>query len=149
MELLVVMAELEEEAGNISVSKSANVYAYNGNECSLPKDDANYYNKPLEIYAQRGILREVYKVNVAWGIRDNYSYEYFLDLFGEDTIGDDVKNTSLATVDSDVRNVLVRKRIENDNLKSGYVNKKNNSIFGVGSGAGYIELSNGSYTEFD
>ncbi len=132
------------KGGNIYISQTAHLYAYNGNECTLPKDNGNYYNKPLEIFAQNGVLREVYKLNTAWGIRENYSYEYFSRLFGS-TLGGDVFSTVLSNKDGTAKNVLVRKRVENTSLRSGYINPSNNSVYGVGSGAGYIELSNGIY----
>ena len=73
--------------------------------------------------------------------------DYFTSLFGTN-VGTDVATATRGETSSTSKNILVRKRVENASLKCGYKNPETNSIYGVGSGAGYIELGNGTYTVY-
>jgi hypothetical protein len=132
------------KGGRIFSSNNATIYAYNGNECTLDSEDENYYNTPLTIYAQNGVLRNIYKYNFRWNVETERSYSFFYSLFGN-TINTGVDTVTIATESRDtVVNVLVRaEQIIN---KTNYINPNTGSEQGIGSGAGYIELSNGTYT---
>lgn len=144
--------------GTIKVSKKSNVYAYNGNECTLLKTEEGYYYKPLEIFAQGGILRKVYKHNCWWGVKPKCNYEFFSNLFGDD-LEENVDKIIITASSkenpekSDVHNYLIRdEKVESATrkIKTSYQNKKaSNSVYGIGSGAGYIELSNGTYAIYN
>ena len=165
-----------EKAGNggtVTVSSSATIIAYNGNMIT----DGDYSNAyeydkdgnqvkklsaitsngrtfiPAIIYAQNGVLRNVYKNNNWWGVWEERSYEYFKSIIGDEQLDSGVKdivaNTSYAdTVNYCIRPEIIENLEENPNLviKSGYINPEDGSTQGVGSGAGYIEVSNGTYT---
>ncbi len=129
------------KGGNIKVSENCKIYSYNGNKYT----DSTEYNdgeNQLEIYAQGGILRSVYKLNSWWNYKENYNYEFFSGLFGT-TIAENVDKVIMAETYNELELVCVR--YEQSCEKSGYINPETGSEQGVGSGAGYIELSNGTY----
>ena len=127
--------------GVITYSSDAILYAYNGNKYT----DETSYNEgknQLEIFAQNGELREVYKYNSWWGKLDDYKYDYFTKLFGN-SVNNAISSVSKATGIADIENVLVR---ESKTCElSGYTNPITSNTQGIGSGAGYIELDNGTY----
>ncbi len=159
------------KGGKIIVEETATVYAFNGNRIT---DDKFDYDKTIvkdisdtgeilqttqdvlmkqdgtkfietKIYAQNGILRPVYKNNSWWGVKENYNYEYFLKLFKTDLVSD-VKNIVICNGTLETRKYyLIRDRKEDTNLKTSYINPLTGDCYGIGSGAGYIELSNGTY----
>lgn len=120
------------KGGNVKTSSEAKIYAYNGNECTLNKTDEGYYEKPLEIYIQKGILIGVYKTNKNWSEEIENFYE---KLFNTKYSATKASGTKC----DDIVNVCLRQYSSNTNLTTSYGQ-------GIGSGAGYIELSNGTYT---
>lgn len=128
------------KGGNVKISEKAKVYAYNGNRYT---DGSS--NSPLPIYAQDGILREVYKLNNYWNnsLKPNYNYEFFHNLFGN-TITDETASIVEATSNAEMKNTLVR--AASTCAKLNYNNPNTNQRYGIGSGAGYIELSNGTFS---
>lgn len=135
------MVEKLGRGGNIKVSSNSKIYAYNGNECTLNESDAGYYYKPLEIFAQNGILRKFYKYSHHWGEEDCRTYSYWRKILGNSiNITSDVTPTSSKET---MVNVLIRD--EGSCSESGYINSANGSKYGIGSGAGYLEIDNGQY----
>lgn len=69
---------------------------------------------------------------------------FFKEIFGS-TVSNLIDTYTACSALRDVihKNYLVRP--ETTCAKSGYINPSTNSIYGIGSGAGYIELSNGTY----
>ncbi len=131
------------KGGTVSVSNNCKIFAFNGNKFTDDQDYKDGENQ-LEIFAQHGVLREVYKYTSWWGVKENYNSEFFSELMGESVVPNisDIK----APVDlSGCKNVLIRNETTCSVL-SEYVNSKTNNSFGIGSGAGYIELSNGTFT---
>ena len=131
------------KGGTVRVSKNAKIYAFNGNKYT----DGTSYNggrNQCPIYAQNGVLRDVYIMNSWWGMKEYYNYDFFYSLFGS-TIASGVNTVSKATGQSSMTNVLVRAQRIDATLKTDYINPVTGDCYGVGSGAGYIELSNGSY----
>lgn len=152
--------------GKITVSNTSTVYAFNGDRITN-KDytdiNANYDASGVlsnakgefiqaKCYAQSGILREVYCITAKWGEKPNHNYAYFKSLFGDDcAISGDFSNPTAH--DENYKNVCVRNEIKDKTIdissereiKTTYINSITNNCQGVGSGFGYIELSNGSY----
>ena len=64
-------------------------------------------------------------------------------MFGS-TIGNNIDEVTKASNVSERKNILVRP--ETICTLTGYINPITNNSQGVGSGAGYIEISNGIYT---
>ena len=118
------------QGGIIKVSEKANVYAFNGNRYT---DGTTYDNgkNQTPIFAQNGILREVYK-----GTNDSDLF----DLLGSSlVITEDLSDKTKYPIN----NYLIRAE-ENCNT-NGYTNPITLDVYGIGSGAGYIEVSNGTY----
>lgn len=135
------------KGGFIKVASNAKVYAFNGNKYT---DNTAYNNgqNQCEIFIQNGILRAIYKLNSFWNLKENHNSSYYNNIFGDDIL-ESAKSIERPETYSDIENLLIREEIVESNsrkIKSGYINTNNNSIYGVGSGAGYIELSNGTYT---
>ena len=155
------------KGGNIRCYNSNNIFAYNGNmvtdgtettnifyeyECNLNADgktsktiknsdktlstltkkDGNI-TIPLKIFAQTGLVRETYTTNQGM---------YTLNRVTRNLLNGEV----LPGTASDVSLLQViratdAKDIETTNYDNGYMHNQ-----GIGSGAGYIEISNGTYT---
>lgn len=147
--------------GTVRVSSEAIIYAYNGDRITNGDYDTVYYEYksdgtvtttvasvqtkkngdefiPLTIYAQSGTLRAVYKGNYHWGYDDTTTYSYLKTLLGS-TLAITGDLTS-STVD----NYCIRATTTCST--TGYTNPATGSTQGIGSGAGYIEISNGTYT---
>lgn len=118
--------------GTIICSSECKVYAYNGNECSLDKDETDYYYKALEIDIQDGVCRDLYFSNNT--LQEN------IDKLGE-KLGIDTSNWSIA-ISSHTE--LVEHVIKDSDRTVQHVATSYGQ--GIGSGAGYIEVSNGTYT---
>ena len=145
------------KGGNIKVSETTKILAYNGNrytDGTHNSTDLEKSQNQCEIYAQSGNLRDVYKYNIGWTIDSRRKYAYYEKILG-DTINEEIiDEIELASVSNDTisldkkytvfKNLLIRKAQECD--LSGYKDSSNNFLYGIGSGAGYIELSNGTYT---
>lgn len=153
--------------GNIKVSSKAKVYAYNGDRITnndyttpiydydkngnqlsttcyvLTKYGTSKQISPLKIFAQSGILRNVYYSNLDWGNKPTTGYDYFYSIFGEQ-VEDSVKSISKPTQYSELKNCLIRAERNIDT--TGYINPETKDCYGIGSGAGYMEVSNGTYT---
>ena len=155
------------KGGDITVSEKCKVYAYNGDFIT----DGNYDNQevlskvqeitdssvevidrniegtvekfaPCPIFAQNGVLREVRYSNIGWTSLEDRGVEFFEERLGEQ-LSEEAKNMTDGTGPENVQNFILRASMNAE--KSGYENKKDNSFYGVGSGAGYIEISNGKY----
>lgn len=162
------------KGGTVKVSASVKVYAYNGNRYTDKMVGHEYVNSTAAthqcpIFAQEGVLREVYKLNAWWGTKNNYNYQYFSNLLGN-TIASGLNTIAIANNKSEINNIKIREEITESaslKIKNGYQNPAliNKSLSersvsitvndetkiidmltqGVGSGAGYIEISNGTY----
>ena len=131
------------QGGNIKVSEQAKIYAYNGNKYTDGTEYRNGENQ-LEIYCQKGTLRKVYKYDIFWNKREYRYVQFFKEIFKEDTVqGIDNYISSSASRGGKHNNYLIRDEKGVTTLE--YQNAKNMSKLGIGSGAGYIELSNGTY----
>jgi hypothetical protein len=153
--------------GTIKVSSTALVYAYNGDRITnddytspiydydkdgnqlattcyvLTKHGTTEQTSPLKIFAQGGILRNVYYTNLDWGRKPTTGWDYFYSIFG-DQLEESVRNMVRPTQYSEVENHLIRS--ERIISTTGYMNPETNDCYGIGSGAGYMEVSNGTYT---
>lgn len=153
--------------GNVKVSSTAKVYAYNGDRITnddyttpiydydkdgnvlsttcyvLTKYGTEQKTSPIKIFAQSGILRNVYYTNLDWGRKPTTGYDYFYSIFGNQ-IEASVKNIIRPTNYDEVGNYLIR--AERNVGTTGYINPETQDCYGVGSGAGYMEVSNGTYT---
>ncbi len=145
------------KGGFVECSRESTVYAYNGDQITNEDYSSINYSErikmqsgktsaPLKIFAQEGILRAVYKYNSWWNIQDGRNYGYLKELLG-DKINETIKYEQTPTTSDDIKNLKVRDECSCD--KSGYVNPITHKSQGIGSGAGYIEISNGSFTEID
>lgn len=132
------------KGGIVKVSGNANIYAYNGNKYTDGTDYMNGNNQ-LEIYAQNGVLREIRKYDIWWNLKENRYVSFFKEIMGT-TVNSNIESFTACSASNYIEheNYLIREA--SNCSKSGYKNKKNNLYQGVGSGAGYIELSNGIYT---
>lgn len=142
--------------GTISVSKDAKVYAYNGN---LFTDGTSYENgvNQCPIYAQNGKVPARYEyISLGSGTATVYNFR----LNSTPTVVENnialsgyTNNKYISTstekeetyVSSRILNINTILRISTNNL----LNSVDMSKQGVGSGAGYIEVSNGSYTRYN
>ena len=138
--------------GTIKYSKNAEIYAYNGDRITTGDHDSIYYeyNKdgnlsdvqakpvtfingkktiiPAKIFAQDGIRREVYNIAEYMPEEDKIKYGVTDDSYYKNTSGGEW----------DVRNVRILEEITIDSYGQG-----------IGSGAGYIEISNGTFNEIN
>lgn len=118
------------KGGTISYSPNCTIYAYNGNRYTdgLEGHETTNSLNQCPIYAQNGILKPVVK-NLGWWVP---SYNtFYSDLFG--------KEINFSTTWGTGTNSLVTIRNETTCNVTSYGQ-------GIGSGAGYIELSNGTFT---
>ena len=90
------------------------------------------------IYIQNGELLEITTSLGFWTDQDN---KYYSALFGKDVN----YTTTWGTPNGNDHVAELRDHSTDENLKTKYINPKTKSCQGVGSGAGYIELDNGSY----
>jgi hypothetical protein len=118
--------------GTIKVSAKATVNAYNGNECTLEKSNSNYYYKPVEIYIQSGNPLNVY-------IHNGYGAMIRYNILSE-ALKCTISGFYAATSDSDYKDFVVTKSMR------GVSYAATSYGYGIGSGAGYVEVSNGTYT---
>lgn len=155
------------KGGDITVSEHCKVYAYNGDFIT----DGNYDNQevlskvqeitdssvevidrniegtvekfaPCPIFAQNGVLREVRYSNIGWTSLEDRGVKFFEERLGEQ-LSEEAKTMTDGTGPENVQNFILREAMETE--KIGYINDIDDSFYGVGSGAGYIEISNGKY----
>ena len=122
--------------GNVKVSSSSQIYAYNGN---LYTDGTDYENglNQCPIYLQAGIVTAKYNYNSEYG--DPESYKLFeLILISNQSITEKsgYKNNKYDSIETSKKYVTKNSVLTNIDM----------SYQGVGSGAGYTEVSNGTYT---
>ena len=122
--------------GNVKVSSSSQIYAYNGN---LYTDGTDYENglNQCPIYLQAGIVTAKYNYNSEYG--DPESYKLFeLILISNQSITEKsgYKNNKYDSIETSKKYVTKNSVLTNVDM----------SYQGVGSGAGYTEISNGTYT---
>ena len=115
--------------GTINVSKDAKVYAYNGNKYSDGTDYNNGQNQ-CPIYIQNGIKTAKYTYK-----KENKPLYNYFTLLEESAIDKTIEKSGYKNT-KETNKITV-----NDVLKD-----VDMSLQGVGSGAGYIELDNGTYT---
>lgn len=120
------------KGGKVKVSANSKVYAYNGNECTLKESDDGYYYQPLSIYIQSGEPLDVYIHN---GCAANARYEILKKALNCTILG-----WYEATGISDYKDFVITKNMR------GYSYEATSYGQGIGSGAVYIEVSNGTYT---
>lgn len=152
--------------GNIKVSSQAQVYAYNGDRITnadyttpiydydkdgnklsttcyvLTKYNTSQKTSPIKIFAQSGILRNVYYNNLDWGRKPTTGWDYFYEIFGNQ-LEESVKDIIRPTNYNEVENHLIRREMSIE--LTGYTNPETHDCYGIGSGAGYMEVSNGTY----
>ncbi len=152
--------------GTITVSDTSLVYAFNGDRITngdytsripdydkggndlgtssyvLTKYGTSSNTSPIKIFAQGGILRDVYYTNLCWGVKPRTGYEYFYGLLG-DQLEESTKDMKPPTTYDEIESHLIRSEKTID--KTGYKNPETNDCYGIGSGAGYIEVSNGTF----
>jgi hypothetical protein len=114
--------------GNIRVSSTAVVYAYNGNKYT---DDSENY-EATNIYIQNGTPNNIYVLNVS------ANANLISDL--KNIVGYDTSSWSLCTSINDVTEYIIEPNQRNISYAATSYGQ------GIGSGAGYIEVSNGTYT---
>ena len=149
------------KGGKIKVSSNATIYAFNGDritnndytatnvnydasgKLSNGKTDGTGDFIEAKIYAQAGLLRDVYCITAKWGEKPNHNYAYFRSIFG-DTCSITGDFTNPTAHDENYKNVNVRQARNITPLS--YINSITNNCQGIGSGAGYMEVSNGTYT---
>lgn len=162
--------------GTVEVSSKAKVYAYNGDRITNNDYTSSIYDydkdgnklattckvvtkygtdkkiSPLKIFAQAGILREVRYSNLAWetkpaveGSSDGKKIDvnYFKGIFGNQ-LEPSVANMQYPTNYEEVENHIIR--AEKIITPPTYTNPETGENYGIGSGAGYMEVSNGTYT---
>ncbi len=165
------------KGGVVRVSKESLIYAYNGDmvtnndyeniyeydakgnktdtkleaiACQINKNSLNKII-PAKIFSQDGILRAVYKTNAFWENSENkpykegYSYNDFKRIFGEKINESETRNINVPKDESEYKLICIRSQQEC--VKTTYINPQTNSCQGIGSGAGYIELDNGTYEQ--
>lgn len=145
------------KGGTIKVSNDARIYAFNGDRITnndytaidvnfdasevLTNKEGNFIE--AKIYAQNGVLRPIYCITAKWNEKPKHNYEYFSGLFGSlCAITGDYQNPT--NHDANYANICVRNETSTPILS--YINPITGNCQGIGSGAGYIELSNGTYT---
>ncbi len=130
MEALVVVGG---RGGTVEVSKNVTLTALNG---SVSKDSS----EPCKIYLQDGIKLEIGAPLGYWTEQDNKYISECLEIpcnYQSCWVG--LTNDFLTT------HVTFRERSEDKSICTKYINPETNNSQGIGSGAGYIELSNGTY----
>lgn len=131
------------KGGIIKVSSNSRIYAYNGNKYT-DGTDYNEGENQLEIDCQNGNLRNIYKYDVFWNAKEYRYVEFFKQLFGTD-VNSAIDSFTASPAKRSVNHSNYLVRTEKNIIKLTYQNSKSNKNFGIGSGAGYIELSNGEY----
>lgn len=121
--------------GTIRASNNANIYSYNGN---LYTDGTSYNNglNQCPIYLQAGIVTAKYTYNINYGGSQSYLlFELQLKSASSTSTKSGYKNMKYN--DTNVSNRYITKNVVLTNIDM--------LEQGVGSGAGYIEVSNGTY----
>lgn len=121
--------------GNVKVSSSSQIYAYNGN---LYTDGTDYENglNQCPIYLQAGIVTAKYNYNSEYGGPESYKlFELILISNQSITEKSGYKNNKYDSIENSKKYVTKNSVLTNVDM----------SYQGVGSGAGYTEISNGTY----
>lgn len=121
------------KGGIVKVSQNATIEAYNGNKYT---NGSNVEYCP--IYIQDGKLLEITTPLGFWTEQDNkyYSALFKTNINFETTWGKENIESGVGKLRDDSID---------ESLKLSYINPVTKSNQGIGSGAGYIELSNGTY----
>ena len=116
------------KGGIISVSQNVLINAFNGNKYT---DGTDYENgkSQLEIFSQKGELRDVYKYSLFFEKREERSKDYFRKIFGE-TVSKEL-DTFIEINEYPVKNYLVRPATTCE--LSGYTNPITGNTQGIGS----------------
>lgn len=129
-------------------NSNEHIHAFNGN---MYTDGNTGHENPritpqnqLQIRAQNGELIEIYKYDTYWNELSYHKYDFLKEILG-DTLYSEASNYKLWTTGTK-NNYLIRSAIKDEKIKTGYTNISTQNVYGIGSGAGYIEVSNGIYT---
>ena len=131
--------------GTVTVSKDAKVYAYNGN---MYTDGTPYNNGENQavIYLQTGVAiaryNHIKNQSSAWPSNNTYDINVHSNYPTYKLVADSEKTNVPLSGYVNTQNAGKTKAIPNNK----YLNVEDMSLQGVGSGAGYIEVSNGTYT---
>lgn len=109
----------------------------------IQKNNESQKIVPTKIFIQDGILRGIYKTNTWWETKEGYNAKDFKLLFGEDKVAKDLDSVKVAEVETEMKLICVRPEATCE--KTGYINPITGNSQGIGSGAGYIEVSNGTF----
>ena len=123
------------KGGNIKKSNNSKIFAYNGN---LYTDGTSYEDgiNQCPIYLQAGIVTAKYTYNSLYGGSNSYAFfELILTKEKENIELNGYKNEKYNNIDNSKRYIT----------KNVLLNNVDMSTQGIGSGAGYIEISNGTY----
>lgn len=140
------------EGGNIRVSSNAKIYAFNGNIYTDSLEEHAYDNgiNQAPIYAQAGIIVEKYDYDVSniEGQMIDVSNFFKLKLIASQkkvmplTYSNEIYLKDSKYISNKIININTKLGITTNTLLTAVDMSKQ----GIGSGAGYIEISNGSYT---
>ena len=123
--------------GKVKVSSLAKIYAYNGD---MITDGSSYSGVT-------GYMPDGTSTGVALSVieKNNGTKIIPLQIFGQAGISRAVYEANYKTItkSADLENKVIKP--EQTIVKSGYKHPDTESVFGVGSGAGYVETSNGTY----
>ena len=123
--------------GKVKVSSLAKIYAYNGD---MITDGTSYSGVT-------GYMPDGTSTGVALSVieKNNGTKIIPLQIFGQAGISRAVYEANYKTItkSADLENKVIKS--EQVIAKSGYKHPDTESVFGVGSGAGYVETSNGTY----
>ncbi len=122
------------KGGTIRVSPTAIVEAYNGNKYTDGSGNIEY----CPIYIQNG---ELLKITTSLGFWTDQDNRYYSALFGTEVN----YTTTWGTENGNDHVAELRDYSTDESLKLSYTDPVTSSNQGIGSGAGYIELSNGTY----
>ena len=145
------------KGGTITAQNPDLIFAYNGdrfttNDHSATNssyDASNLINENDQTfveafnYAQSGILRAIYCGNTFWNVKPNNNYTYFFNLFGENC--ENLSSETQALQTDKFKNILVRKESDDVAVLT-YSNPSTGNNQGIGSGFGYIEMDNGTFS---
>lgn len=126
------------KGGNIKISNNSKLYAFNGNKYSDESSTNNEVDQAA-IYLQAGITLNHYKVT-ALSSYDYSSPDIYPTLVLEN-VGT-INNAKTGYVNQYYNNLSTSQKMKTFNS---VLNSVDMSLQGIGSGAGYIELSNGTY----
>lgn len=134
--------------GTILYSSDANIFAFNGNRYTdgesgheSPRQEGNESNQ-CPIYGQAGIFRDVYVYDYGIASWDTELYTDMKNFAIKNFSAYSISSAKSSTSDTHT-NLLVRSAYSESPLS--YSNPTTNNAYGIGTGAGYVEVSNGTF----